>query len=206
MRKGRKFLMALFKKGGYISYGIGSTTANVLLSRSKDLSLKKIKTTPVWERSILQRLGFRRRVATTGKVEVPEGARKESGLQHHFRIVNIIEKQNIPKSLVLNGDQKPPKYVTVGRTTMALKNLTCVGLAGSTDKCSITLTLTVTLDGKILPFQIIYGGKTDQSLPKITFPAKFSTSINEKHYSNTDEVIKHLQEIVIPYVNGERKK
>ena len=200
--------MALFKKGGYISYGIGSTTANVLLSRSKDLSLKKIRTTPVWERSILQRLGFRRRVATTGKVEVPEGARKESGLQHHFRVVNIIEKQNIPKSLVvLNGDQTPPpKYVTVGRTTMAPKNLTCVGLAGSTDKCSITLTLTVTLDGKILPFQIIYGGKTDQSLLKITFPAKFSTSINEKHYSNTDEVIKHLQEIVIPYVNEERKK
>ena len=83
---------------------------------------------------------------------------------------------------------------------MAPKNSTRVRLAGSTDKRIITLTLTVTLDGKILPFQIIYGGKTDQSLPKITFPAKFSTSVNEKHYSNTDEVIKHLQEIVIPYV------
>ena len=72
-------------------------------------------------RSILQRLRFRRRVATTGKVEVPEGARKESGLQHHFRIVNIIEKHNIPKSLVLVSDQTPSKYVTVGRTTMAPK-------------------------------------------------------------------------------------
>ena len=85
--------MALFKKGGYISYGIASTTANVLLSRSEDLSLKNIKTIPIWGRSILERLGFRRRVATTGKVEVPKGARKEVGLQHHFRIVNIIEKQ-----------------------------------------------------------------------------------------------------------------
>ena len=82
-----KFLMALFKKGGHISYGIASTTANVLLCTNEDLS---IKATPMWRRSIFQRLGFRRRVATTGNVEVPEGARKEAGLQHHFRIVNII--------------------------------------------------------------------------------------------------------------------
>ena len=56
--KVRKFLMALFKKGGHISYGIASTTTNVLLSRSENLSLKNIKTTPMWGRSILQRLGF----------------------------------------------------------------------------------------------------------------------------------------------------
>ena len=100
----------------------------------------------------------------------------------------------------------PSKYVTVGRTTMAPKNLTRVDLAGSVPKRSITLTLRVTLDGKILPFQIIYGSKTDQSLPKITFPAKFSASVNGKHYINTEEVIKYLQEIVIPYANGETKK
>ena len=59
---------------------------------------------------------------------------------------------------------------------------------------------------KNVTLQIIYGGKTDQSLPKITFPAKFSSSVNEKHYSIAEEVIKHLQGIVIPYVNEERKK
>ena len=42
-----KFLMAFFKKGGHISYGIASTTANVLLSRREDLFLKNIKTTPM---------------------------------------------------------------------------------------------------------------------------------------------------------------
>ena len=83
-----KFLMALFKKGGRISYGIASTTANVLLWTNEDLSIKNIKATPLWRRSIFQRLGLR--VATTRNVEVPEGARKEAGLQHHFRIVNII--------------------------------------------------------------------------------------------------------------------
>ena len=105
--KVRKFLVALFRKGRDISYRIASTTANVLLSRNEDLSIKNIKTIPMWGRSILQRLGFRRPVATAGKAEVPEGARNKAGLQHHFRIVNIIEKHNIAKSLMLNNDQTP---------------------------------------------------------------------------------------------------
>ena len=101
----------------------------VVLSRSEDLSLKNIKTAPMWGRSILQRLGCWRKAATTGRVEISEEARKEVVLQHHFRIVNIIEKHNIPKSLVLNSDQTSSKYVTFGRTTMAPKNSTCVVLA-----------------------------------------------------------------------------
>ena len=190
--KVRKFLMVLSEKVGHISYGIASTTKNVLLSRSEDLYLKNIKTTPIWGRSILQRLRFQRRVATSGKLEIPEAAKKDARRQHHFRIVNIIEKHNIPESLRLNSNQTPSKCVTVGRTTMAPKSSTRAGLAGSSDKSSITLILTVILDGKMLPLQIYFGGRTNQSLPKITFPGKFSTSVNEKHYSNTEAVSKHL--------------
>ena len=29
---------------------------------------------------------------------------------------------------------------------------------------------------------------------------------DEKHYCNTEKIIKHLGEIVIPYINKERKK
>ena len=83
--------MAPSKKGGHISYGISSTIANVLLSRCEDSSLKNIKTTPMWGRSILQRLGFRRQAAATGKVEVPEGARKEhiSHIKFHVNLRRV---------------------------------------------------------------------------------------------------------------------
>ena len=97
--------MALFKKGGHIGYGIASATANVLLRRSEDFSLKNIKATRMLGRSFLHRLGYRRRVATTRKVEVSEGARKEAWFQHHFQVVNIIEKYNIPNFLVRNSEQ-----------------------------------------------------------------------------------------------------
>ena len=51
----------------------------------------------------------------------------------------------------------------------------------------------------------IYGGKTTQSLPRFQFPSGFSLSVNEKHYSNSNESIKFLKEIIIPYVKKERE-
>ena len=81
-----------------------------------------------------------------------------------------------------------------------------VGMEGIADKRNITLTLTVSMDGKALPFQVIYNGKTKQSLPKVTFPRGFSLSGNMKHHSNTQQVLKHLKETVISYVEAERKK
>ena len=108
--------------------------------------------------------------------------------------------------MILNSDQTPSKYVTVTRNTMAPSGSKRVAKAGSDDKRAITLTLTVTMSGKVLPYQIIYGGKTSRSLPKVKFPDGFSLSANEKHYSNTEEVCKQLKEIVIPYVQEEREK
>ena len=66
---------------------------------------------------------------------------------------------------------------------MAAKNASTVPLAGSNDKRAITLTLSVVLDGTILPFQCIYGGKTIRSIPNVNFPDGFSLSANIKHYS-----------------------
>ena len=103
---------------------------------------------------------------------------------------------------MINSDQTPSKYVQVGCFTMVPKGTKKVGVAGIADKQNITLTLTVIMDGKALPFQAIYKRKTKQSLPKVIFPTGFSF----KHHNNTQEVLKHFKEIVIPYVEAERKK
>ena len=89
---------------------------------------------------------------------------------------------------------------------MAQKGSTNVTLVGSSDKKSITATFAVSLSGIFLPPQLIYGGKTNQSLPKYKFPASFSLSVNPTHYSNTDESIKYLKEIIIPYVKQKREE
>ena len=98
---------------------------------------------------------------------------------------------------MINSDQTPSKDVQVGRFTMAPKGAKKVGVAGIADKRNIMLTLTVTMDGKALPFQAIYKGKTKQSLLKVSFPKGFKLSANMKHHSITEEVLKHLKEIAI---------
>ena len=62
-----------------------------------------------------------------------------------------------------------------------------VAIAGSRVKLAITTMFFINLVGNFLPTQLIYGGKTDRSLPKIDFPKGFSLSANPKHYSNQKE-------------------
>ena len=54
--------------------------------------------------------------------------------------------------------------------------------------------------------QLIYAGETKKCLPRVQFPSPFSRSFNTKHYSNEEESVKVLNDIVIPYVAKEREK
>ena len=87
---------------------------------------------------------------------------------------------------------------------MAQKGCQNVVIKGADDKRSITSTFAITLAGEFLPMQLIYGGKTLQSLPRYKFPDSFSLSVNETHYSNRKESVKLLEEIIIPYVEAVR--
>ena len=146
-------------------------------------------------------MGFVRRMATTAKIPIPDKARKVIELVFMHKIVQKVEKHIIPHSLIINADQTPSKYVPVGRSTLAEKNVKDVPISGSADKRLITATFVETLDVSFLPFKLIYKGKTTQSLPKIDFSDGFSLSVNEKHFSNTQELIKFLKEIVVSFVD-----
>ena len=93
---------------------------------------------------------------TTGKVEIPEGARKEAELLYLHNIVTIVEKYEILHSLIMNLDQTPLKYIPAMNHTMAKQNSKSVSIAGLSDKCIITGTFTITLNGHFLPMQLIY--------------------------------------------------
>ena len=56
------------------------------------------------------------------------------------------------------------------------------------------------LSGKILPFQLIYKGKTKRSIPSSKFPEGFLLSANPRHWSNEAETIKLLEGIIKPYI------
>ena len=88
---------------------------------------------------------------------------------------------------------------------MAEKNSKHIPRKGGNDKRAITVTLAETLSGTILPFQLIYQGKTRRSLPAVRFAAGFSLSYNTKHCSNEVETIRLLNDIIAPYCTKVKK-
>ena len=52
----------------------------------------------------------------------------------------------------------------------------------------------------------MYGSKTTQSLCRFKFPESFSLSANPKYFSNTEESVKIIYEIILPYVDKQAEK
>ena len=89
--------------------------------------------------------------------------------------------------------------------TMAKRGETNVLTAGANDKRSIIATFSITFDNNFLPMQLIYKGKTNQFLPKVDFPDGFLLSANKTHYSNEEEALTFIDQIILPHVQKEGK-
>ena len=113
---------------------------------------------------------------------------------------------NIPDELILNIDQTPSKYVPTENVTMAETGSKHILRKSRNNERGITGTLSETNTGKILPFQLIYTGKTASSLPSVEFPNGFCLSYNPKHWSNEDETINLLESVVDPCFCQVRKE
>ena len=198
------YIRSMSNRGAVITWSIANAAAKVLMRKYPGTVGNIDIDSSSWAQSLFRRMKFVKRRKTSSKVDIPEAARKEIGYVFLYEITSRVEKYNIPPSLVINLDQTPLKLVQYGNNTLAKKNSTNVTIAGSADKRSITGTFSITLSGNFLPVQLIYGGKTNQSLPRYKFPDEFSLSVNEKHFSNTKESIKLLKEIIIPYLEKER--
>lgn len=127
--------------------------------------------------------------------------------KHTF--LNLIGHQvkdlNIPADMILNWDQTPINLIPVGNWTMAKTNSSKIAIAGQNDKRNITAVLTVSLDGRFLPMQLIYKGKTARSLPQYKFPESFSVTANDNHWSTEDTMKMFVNEIIKPYLEERRQ-
>ena len=159
-----------------------------------------------WVDYLYRRLNFSRRCSTTSRPAITHIIWNE--VRHIFLhdIAEAVMKYNIPDELILNVDQTPSKYVSVDRITMAEKGSKHVSKKGVDDKRAITVTLSETLSCHILPFQLIYTGKTKRSLPNVSFPKVFSLSCNPTHWSNEKETLRLLDEVIVPYIDEVKER
>ena len=106
----QRFLLSLHRTGGLVSSAVAISGAKALIARNPQYNLGHINLdSSLWAQSLFWRMGFKKRVRATGKVEIPEGARKETELLYLHNIVVIVEKYEIPHSLIMNLDQIPLK-------------------------------------------------------------------------------------------------
>ena len=122
-----------------------------------------------WLKILFKKMGYVRRLATTGKVEISEKLKAEIETVYLYGIVQKINEHKIPLSMIINLDQTPSKFVPGCNKTLAKKGCKSVPIAGSPDKRMFTATFSITLTGEFLPIQLIYGGKTKEKYPGCLF-------------------------------------
>ena len=178
-------LKSIRSRSGVVNSCVVKATALALVNSNNISELRGFEPKPTWVKSI-----FTRRAGTTTRPPVPRGVFEECKLTFLTDISRAITQHKIPPELVLNADQTPSSYVSVGRMTMAAKNSSSVPIKGLTDKRNITLTFVISLSGEFSPMQIIYQGKTSRSQPVgFKFPNGLAVSQNEKHFSNEGETL-----------------
>ena len=88
----KKYIRAYRSRGGPVNSIIAISITKVLIARNPQFNLQHIDLdSSSWAKRLFKRMGFPRRMKTTGKVEIPEGARKEAELMYLHNIVAIVE-------------------------------------------------------------------------------------------------------------------
>ena len=80
---------------GHVNFTIAIAVAKALTRRSGEEGLRLVDFGEGWAQSLSRRMGFKKRAATTGKVTIPDGARKEAELVYLYDIVSKIEMYKI---------------------------------------------------------------------------------------------------------------
>ena len=106
------FLLALRSRGGFITSVAAVFVAKALIARNPHLMLDHIDLdSSSCAKSLFCRMGLKKRMKTTGKIKIPDGAKKEAQLLYLHDILSQVDDHNIPHSLILNLDQMKLKYI-----------------------------------------------------------------------------------------------
>ena len=176
--KVQKYIRALRKAGTPVNARVVLAAAEGIVTATDRTLLFEngghIKLTLDWAYSILKRMGFVKRKVTTeartGLTQEEFAAVKRKYLQ---QIKKAVKDGKIPPEFVINWDQTGINVVPSSQWTQAEKGASRVEIVGAGDKRQITATIAGTLSGKILPFQILYEGKTERCHALTQFPEGF---------------------------------
>ncbi|KAF8055629.1 hypothetical protein FPV67DRAFT_1401190, partial [Lyophyllum atratum] len=109
-------------------------------------------------------LGWSMRRSTRAGRKIPANA-DEIMRKSTLRAAYVVKDHAVPSRLMANSDQTQMTLAQGCHMTYAKTGSTQVSTVGSEEKRAITVFVTLTNDGILLPFQSIHKGSTNASLP-----------------------------------------
>ena len=196
----RAMLVNLRTAGAGINIHVVSGVLNGLIHANPERfgEYMDFKVTRSWVQSLYQRMTFSRSAVTTSWPVITRSLWAEVRSQFLHEITDKVLQHNIADELIINVGQMSSKFVATDNITMAAKGERHILRAGTTDKRAITVTHCESLDGCMLPFQLIYTGKTERSLPDFTFRDGFCLAFSQKHWSNETKTIRLIEDLLVP--------
>jgi hypothetical protein len=132
----------------------------------------------------------------------------------YFRLVYTISENQVTITLSVNTDQTLVIYSAGASETYAPKGSKQVEVVGKDEKRGFTLVVGISMSGEALPFQAIYAGKTNRSLPSPDAPDYHKAtetlgfhieSGGNNHWSTMSTMKSYVQDILVPYFEGHRR-
>ena len=207
----KKYVTSLRLAGGIVNRSIVIAAAKGIVEGSDPSRLTEhggdISLDVSWAQSFLQRLGYVRRKGTKAARKVPSDfeAIKAAYYLDRIRVAATIDDQFVPPQLIINLDQTNAKFIPVSEWILDKEGSKQVSIIGKEDKREMTVLLSCTLGGKLLPPQLIYAGCTNRCHPNFTFPNSWNVTHSTNHWSTEDTMLEFLDKIIIPYVDNTRQ-
>ena len=139
---------------------------------------------------------------------------------HVFRLAVDIHDHSIPPCCCANCDQTGSTYSQPGACTYDHMGTNQVTIVGKEDKRAFMIMVGILMSSEVLPFQIMYAGKTSASLPEIDNPKSKFKAANDKakklgfcfeptgvpgnHWSNITTMKSYICNVLSIYFNERR--
>ena len=206
--KVQAYLKKVRDGGGAVSARIAMAAARgILLSCDRSMLEEfggSVRLNRHWAHSLLHRMDFVQRKATTAKSKHLIANFSELKKSFLADVVATVAMEEIPAELIMNWDQTGIKLVPSSSWTMEKRGSKRVEMVGTDDKRQITAVFCGTILGDFLPLQLIYKGKTPRSHPHYQFPSGWGITHSPKHWSTEKTMLQYIENVIAPYVESIR--
>ena len=162
-----------------------------------------------------EEMGWSLRRATRPGKKTPENI-EQVLTDAALHLTSTISEFGVLKFLIVNSDQTGVLYSAGGEETYDKIGSKQVEVIGMDEKRSFTLMVGISMSGEVLPFQVVYAGKTNRSLPTNSAPDYtkatkelgflFESSGNESHWSTMKTMESYVTQILAPYFESHRQQ